>query len=227
MSTWYYATPDRQRRGPFTAEALKALVDNGSIALTTLVWCEGETDWRPLSAHAATLGLGTGAPPPLPGAAAVARPAGPPPRQGLSGCAIVAILFAIGVILVAVIGIVAAVALPAYQDYTLRGKASRAINEARSYQTWVVNFLDAEGRCPTNDDTGFQPAETYAGISLSSIVFGEFEGSDQCGLEATIDSPGNEALDGQAIWLEYHADDGSWECTSEVADRHLPSDCRG
>ena len=53
------------------------------------------------------------------------------------------------------------------------------------------------------------------------------EGSDLCGLEATISAPGQEQLDGQAIWLEHDPDQDAWTCTSEVADRHLPEFCRG
>lgn len=227
MSTWYYATGDRQRHGPLDAAALKALFDAGSIDRRTLVWHEGDAQWQPLSAHAAALGLATGGPPPLD--AVPAGPTAPPPGLSKrSGCAIFGIAAAAaGTALLGVIGILAAVALPAYHDYVLRSKAGAAIAQARGYQPQVLDFLEREGSCPGNDDAGFGPAEDHAGGALSAVTFGMFEGSDRCGLEATIAAPGDDALDQGTIWLEYERETGSWDCSSDIPDKLLPIECRG
>lgn len=229
MIQWYYADPQRQQHGPFSADEIRALAGNGTLGPTTLLWHAGESDWRPLSVHAAALGLSAGPPPLRTGRAPTAAvPAAPPPARGLSGCAISAIVLAVvAVVAVPIIAILAAIALPAYKDYTLRSKASAAIVEARTYQPQVIAFLDAQGHCPTNDDEGFLPAEQYAGQAVSSVVFGEFEGSNLCGLEATIDAPAEDDLHGYPIWLEYDSGSGTWECSSEIADKHLPVECRG
>ena len=129
--------------------------------------------------------------------------------------------------LVAVVGILAAIALPAYQDYTLRAQATAAISQAQALQPQVVEFLDAQGRCPTNDDTGFDDPARYTQGALADVTFGEFEGSDLCGLQATLATPGKPALDGQRIWLEYDPASTAWQCSSEIEDKHLPAFCRG
>lgn len=235
MTEWYYATADGQRHGPLADAQLRALADAGTIDPQTLVWREGLAQWRPLHEFAVELGLGQ-LPPPLP-AAPGTPPGAPPgmyaapqpqPRPGMSGCLIAVLVAVAGLVVLSVLGILAAIALPAYQDYRLRSISMAAIAEARSHQPAVAEFMAAhDGRCPSNDDEGFGEAESYAGPQLSAVVFGEFEGSDLCGLEATISAPGQEQLDGQAIWLEHDPDQDVWTCTSEVADRHLPEFCRG
>lgn len=222
MDSWYYATADGQRHGPLQAEQLRALAVSGAINAQTLVWREGLAQWQPLHLLAAELRLDT-LPPPM-----AAAPVAPPPRSsGMSGCLIALLVGVVGMFLLAILGILAAIALPAYNDYRLRAHASAAIAQAQAQQPAVTAFLAAHERCPENGDEGFGEADDYADTHLSSIVFGEFEGSDYCGLEATISAPDMDDLDGSVIWLEYDADAGTWECTSDVPDSRLPLFCRG
>ncbi|WP_372017840.1 pilin [Pseudoxanthomonas sp. 10H] len=224
MNEWFYATADGQRHGPLSAQELGALAARGAIGAPTLVWREGQASWRPLQDFALELGLPT-LPPPLP-AAPVAAAAQPRPG-GLSGCAIVALIAVAGVFVVAVLGVMAAIALPAYSDYTLRAQSSAAISQAQALQPQVTEFLDANGRCPTNDDDGFGEPASYAEGALAEVTFGEFEGSDLCGLEAILAVPGKPALDGHKVWLEYDPATSAWQCTSDAEDKYLPVSCRG
>jgi len=224
MSEWYYATASGQRHGPLPAAELRALAAAGTIGAHTLVWREGMAQWRPLHESAVELELPT-LPPPLPPAAASRAPQ--PRPSGMSGCAIAALVGVAGVFVVAMLGILAAIALPAYQDYTLRAQATAAISQAQALQPQVTDFLAANGRCPTNEDTGFGEPASFAHGALGEVTFGEFEESDKCGLEAIISAPGKAKLDGHKIWLEYDAAGAGWQCTSEVEDKHLPVFCRG
>ena len=224
MSHWYYATADGQQLGPLPAAELAALARRGAIGPQTLVWREGLAQWCPLSAVAVELGLAAPPPPPLPGQARTAMPA-PPPRR--TGCIVAVVLGVALLVLVAVLGIMAAVALPAYQDYVARTRVVAAIAEARVHQPAVVAFVEEHGRCPTNDDEGFASAEEYAGGNLAAIRFGEFEESELCGLAATLRVPGNDDLDQQPVWLEYNAAVDTWLCSSAIEDRYLPHECRG
>ena len=223
MDDWYYATADRQRHGPLPASELRALAASGAIDARTLVWREGLPDWRPLHAFAAELEL-PASPPPLP-----PSPAAPmaPPRTGTTGLVIALLVLVGGTVGIAVIGILAAIALPAYQDYTLRAQASAAIVQAKALQVQVAEYVAAHGRCPSNGDEDFGEADSYAGTGLAAVEFGEFEDSDLCGIQATFSMPGKPALDGKALWLEYHPERSAWECSSEVEDRYLPAECRG
>jgi type IV pilus assembly protein PilA len=53
-------------------------------------------------------------------------------------------------IVIAILGILAAIAIPAYQDYSVRAKVSEAINVASPAKLAVAEYLSAEGEWPTN-----------------------------------------------------------------------------
>lgn len=241
MRSWYYADGHRHRHGPVADDVLLGLYRDRVIALDTLVWREGLDNWLPLSARADTLGppvstdVRAGAvPPPLPPAAAHIPPAqssvAPPvqPRRNGPGWPLVAVLGALsGVfVMVGVIGILAAIAFPAYNDYLSRAKVAEAVGELAALKPQITEFLASEGRCPVNDDAGFKPPEQYASERLSSVRIGRFEGSE-CGIEAVLHAPKSARIDGKAVWLELDADAGSWHCSSEIDDTQLPPDCRG
>ena len=67
-------------------------------------------------------------------------------------------------IVVAIIGILAAVAIPAFQNYTDRSKASEAMVVAQLGQQGVSEYYGRWGRFPENNAAaGLFPAETYRG----------------------------------------------------------------
>lgn len=226
MTEWYYASADGRRHGPLPAAELLVLAAAGTIDARTLVWREGKAQWRPLQDFAVELGL-PALPPPLPTPAPATPPAAHPRPRNLSGCAIAALVAVAGVFVIAMLGVLAAIALPAYQDYTLRAQAGAAIAGLLPLQEQVAGFSAAQGRCPGNGDEPFGAPEDHAQPGIASVAFGQFEESGLCGLEARISAPGKELLDGKAIWLEYQPSNSTWHCSSEVADKLLPVSCRG
>ncbi len=236
VSQWFYAEGNRERRGPLPAANIAELFRSGRIADDTLVWREGAADWRPLRDFAAELGLDmpVGIPPepsapPLPPPvqhAHVVAPA-PPPRSGLSGCAVIGIIAAVaGVALLALVGILAAIAVPAYNDYLLRSKMAVARGQLQPLTHEVAHFAAANGHCPVNGDDGFDDPEGYAAGDVASVRVGRFE-NGHCGLEATFRMPGKQMLDGKHLWLDYDTQADTWTCSSDVADKYLPASCRG
>lgn len=138
-----------------------------------------------------------------------------------------AILLSLVLVLVPVIAILAAIAIPAYQDYTVRAKIAGAIAVAKPLQEAVVAHHEQDSACPTNDKGTIGPAETYATGNVARIETGQMEGSDNCGIQITLrDLPTTDA-NGQRIWLELDPETGRWHCSSEVPDRLLPANCRG
>jgi type IV pilus assembly protein PilA len=73
-------------------------------------------------------------------------------------------------IVVAIIGILAAVALPAYQDYTTKAKFSEVVAVAAAYQTAVATCVQEENGVPDNCDIGINgiPA-TQATTHVTSV----------------------------------------------------------
>lgn len=244
MSQWFYAEGNRERCGPLSSENLLELFRSGRIALDTLVWREGMGDWQPLGSFASELGLtdlpaaAVGAPPPavLPASPPPLHAAGSmppdarptaPPKGGLSGCAIAAIIAAVcGVFLLGIVGILAVIALPAYQDYTLRAKTAVAYAQLAPLKAEVSAFAAEHRRCPVNGEGTFGTPESYVDGAIGSIRIGRFD-NGHCGLEALLEVPGKPQLQGKAIWLDYDADSGRWECSAEPDDKYLPAECRG
>ena len=97
--------------------------------------------------------------------------------------------------------------------------------DARISRVAVVAHLQEHQACPSNDDAGFGPPASYASGQIDSITVGEFDTS-LCGLELRLTVPGNDKLDGKAVWFEYDPAGNSWQCSSEIEDKYLPTHCR-
>lgn len=233
---WYYAEGNHQRHGPLPPENIVALYRSERIGLDTLVWREGLAQWQALSNFADELGLSAPAhdassllPPPLPPVAPTSpAPASAfPPPKGLSGCAIAALVGAVaGVFVLVVIGILAAIALPAYQEYVMRSRVTAALTGMSAHKAAITEFKARENRCPVNDDDGFGTPESYASSPLSTLEIGHFDNGN-CGMEGVLTMPDKAELDSKALWLDYDEDSSSWHCSSEIDDRYLPVQCRG
>lgn len=217
---WYYADRQRQQRGPVSADELRAALQRGDIDLSTLVWHERLPAWVPLAQAAAELGL-RGAPPPLPRAAAQPRRAPPRPMGGKKIALIV-----IGALLVCslpVIGILAAIAIPAYQDYTVRSKVAQAYIVAVTERTAVAEFYLSENRCPRNGDEGFNAAESYATPFLASLEFAE--AGDGCEIRANLRNLGAR-IEGARLVLHMDGRQQWTESGENLSPRYLPSSMR-
>jgi len=232
MSDWYYSAGNNQRQGPLSSDDLVAQFRLGRIGLDALVWRDGQTQWQPLGDFAAELGLANEAGAPLPPPLPPSRPAPttyahttrPAPKFGLSGCMIA--LIVVAALAVPMVAILAAIAIPAYQDYVLRAKTSAALAEAAPLKLAIAGYRAKEQTCPSNGDADFGAPGTYASGNLASITIGTFE-SERCGMELILRNAGNDRLDGRKIWLEYDPSDASWECSSEIDDKYLTASCRG
>src|SRR5436305_15050246 len=83
-------------------------------------------------------------------------------------------------IVVAIIGILAAIAIPAYQDYTVRSKVTELVNAAGVCKTTVAEYDQAKGTMPTD--------ATVAGCSnvgTANTIPPTFNGKDTILVDAT------------------------------------------
>ncbi len=143
-------------------------------------------------------------------------------QRGLGGCAIA---FAIAMVLligVMVIGILAAIALPAYQQYTARAQFAGVDASLAPLRAQVQETVTETGRCPDNASPGFGAPESYAAPGISRIVVGEFE-DGFCGISVWM-PPAGGTVERQFL-AEFDPDEGIWYCTNKAGELTLPGWC--
>ena len=128
-------------------------------------------------------------------------------------------------IVVAIIGILAAVAIPAYQDYTIRAKVTEGLSLASAGKTAVSEYFSANGGLPTdNTAAGMAQPTAISGNSVSQVEVG---GSAGAGI-ITVTFSAN-TISGQTITLEPKTTGGKvvWDCTNgNLEGKYRPSSCR-
>jgi type IV pilus assembly protein PilA len=76
-------------------------------------------------------------------------------------------------IVVAIIGILAAVAIPAYQDYTIRSNGTEGLNLAAAAKTAVSEFYASRGTIPTsNASAGVAAEQSIRGNAVDKVTIG-------------------------------------------------------
>ena len=128
-------------------------------------------------------------------------------------------------IVVAIIGILAATAIPAYQKYTIRAQVAEGLNLAGSLKTAVVEFHNNNGAFPAdNTAAGLAAPGDYAGKYVSSVTVNGPVVSIQYGNDASAQ------INGRTVTLTAINNLGSvsWVCASggAILDDYLPSACR-
>lgn len=143
-------------------------------------------------------------------------------QRNLGGCAIA---FAIAMVLMiglAVVGILAAIALPAYQQYRVRAQFAGVDAALAPLRTQVQEAVAMTGECPDNSSPGFDVPESYAVPGISRIVVGEFE-DGFCGISVWM-PPAGGTVERQFL-AELDPDEDVWYCTSKAGDLRLPGWC--
>jgi len=113
-------------------------------------------------------------------------------------------------IVVAIIGILAAIAIPQYQDYVARSQVTRAYGEVSALKTAVEDRLTRGLASATADvDLGATKSTLLGGTGLPVVAIA----ADGTGtMESTLTGAVSSAITGAIISLE-RADTGTWTCT--------------
>jgi type IV pilus assembly protein PilA len=74
-------------------------------------------------------------------------------------------------IVVAIIGILAAIAIPAYQDYTIRAQVSEGLNLSGGAKAAVTEYYQDQGTFPTsNAEAGLEAAANITGKYVATVT---------------------------------------------------------
>ena len=128
-------------------------------------------------------------------------------------------------IVVAIIGILAAVALPAYQDYTKRARVSEALSLMSGAKASVTEYYSTNNTWPSgNASAGLAAKASISGGSVSSV---EVAGSKITAvLRTNVENGKKVVLKGPST-----AGGVTWSCKAAVSgtdvnSKFLPSECR-
>ena len=128
-------------------------------------------------------------------------------------------------IVVAIIGILAAVAVPAYQDYIARAQVSEAVSLATGSKTPMSEYYNEKGFWPAKaTDVISNPMGKY--VSYITLL-GNTNATGTISIEARMKDTGiNTAITGGTLVLTT-SDAKQFSCTGgNIASRHRPSSCR-
>ena len=138
-------------------------------------------------------------------------------------------------IVVAIIGILAAVALPAYQDYMIRAKVSEAVLAASSGRTAVAEAFSQKGTLQlTQSSMGVQDQVSKYVASVVWTPTSSTLGNIIVTTTASATNVGLGAAAGKALNLRATGQTGtgtiSWQCGPDSANaidrKYLPSSCK-
>ena len=131
-------------------------------------------------------------------------------------------------IVVAIIAILAAIAIPAYQDYIIRAQVSEGAVLSDGAKTAVAEFYSNKGTLPgTNLSAGLATDTSITGSYVSKVnVTG---GIITATFSKASPQKANQAIDGKTFVLSPITSTGSttWACHGGTVDqKYLPTSCR-
>lgn len=125
---------------------------------------------------------------------------------------------------IVMVGIVAAIAIPAYQDYTIRVKVTDGLVMSEQTRRDVVERYENTGQFPGQGEAAELSRYTGDSNNVQSIIVEP--GTGRIVINFSMDV----VPDGGQIYLRPYLDEAGemqWECAGTFDDKHLPSHCRG
>jgi len=128
-------------------------------------------------------------------------------------------------VVVAIVGTLAAIAIPAYQDYTIRAQISEGLTLAAASKAAVEEYYSEYGDWPEkNDNAGLPDKKDIRGKYTEEVAV-----KDDV-IEIKYGNDAHQAIQKGIVMLIATNNDGSisWTCASDskITDNYLPPACR-
>ena len=136
-------------------------------------------------------------------------------------------------IVVAIIGILAAVAIPSYQDYTARAQMTEAMGLTSAFKISVADWYADKGDYPLN---ALSVGDVLTGKYVRTIVFIGGGGTAELDVQATMMGTGsvNPNISAGTFAISTTSGGIRWSCgnlgsaagSTNLADKYLPGSCK-
>ena len=131
-------------------------------------------------------------------------------------------------IVVAIIGILAAIAIPAYTDYAVRAKVTEGIIAASSASIGVSEYYVTTGEMPDSAaDAGITAGRMAPGAYVNALLYEKFNGTTGV-IRVFFNDIGGDTKFRNVVFTGSGSDTGvTWTCTGgDLAGKYRPANCR-
>jgi len=135
-------------------------------------------------------------------------------------------------IVVAIIGILAAIAIPQYQNYIAKSQVSRVMGEVGAMRTATETCLN-DGKSATTCEFGWTNSNLLGATTTKSLqdpgLVATFNDDGSATLAATFNNNAAAAIkqSGANTLTWTRTDAGAWSCSTTVPDKFKPTGCDG
>ena len=129
-------------------------------------------------------------------------------------------------IVVAIIGVLASIAVPQYQNYTARAQASEGLSVTAGMRADIAEQYSLNGRFPES----VEKLESTAGRYVDTAEYERVGDGDNASGVITVTFQGSSALGAKTMQISSDKPQEGWTCsatgTNSIGENRLPAGCK-